>query len=506
MDLSTALLAAYIALHLPLCLYGLHRVWLTIGLLGRARPPAPAPLADCPLVAVQLPVFDERHVVARVIAAAAALDWPHDRLEIQVLDDSTDETTAIAAQACEALRAQGIAASVLHRDDRTGFKAGALAAGLAATRAELIAIFDADFVPPPDFLRRTVPHLLAGAGMVQARWGHLNEGASLLARLQAILLDGHFVVEQVARARLGCFFQFNGTAGLWSRRAIEAAGGWEHDTLTEDLDLSYRAQLAGARFVYLDELVAPAELPADLAAFKAQQHRWGKGMAQALRKAGGRIVGSRASVGQKIEALLHLSSVTAWPVVLVVSAVLPLSLAARHQGWLAVPAWVDLAIFACASLTIALFFAVAAVRADRDGLGVRLALIPVAMLLGLGLSLAQTSAVLAGLFGPTGEFERTPKAGTARASSYRARWRPVVLAEILMGAWLLGAAAVAAWVGFYGAIPFLVLLGAGFFLVGAVGLRARFHRQISQPVATSAGSQVADHSQAGSSQEPLSAS
>jgi cellulose synthase/poly-beta-1,6-N-acetylglucosamine synthase-like glycosyltransferase len=332
MAASTAWLAAYIALHVPLCAYGAHRAWLQLGLLGGARPGPPPPLLAPPTVTVQLPLYNEAEVAARVIAAAGALRWPADKLEIQVLDDSTDETTAIAEVACATLRARGIAATVVHRDDRRGYKAGALADGLLVARGDAIAIFDADFVPPPDFLERTVPYIAAGAGMVQARWGHLNETQSLLTRLQAVLLDAHFVVEQPSRARQGRWFQFNGTAGVWSRSAIARAGGWHDDTLTEDLDLSYRAQLAGERFVYLTDLVAPAELPADLTAFKAQQHRWGKGMAQALRKCGPRILTARAPILTRVEALLHLSSALAWPLVAFVSVLLPVGLWARWMG------------------------------------------------------------------------------------------------------------------------------------------------------------------------------
>lgn len=251
--LEQAALAVWLALAALLGLYGLHRLqhlaWLT-----RPQPhPEPAPLdpGALPFVTVQLPVFNERYVVERLIAAAAALDWPRERLELQVLDDSTDDTTALAEAAAARARARGVRVVVLHRSNREGFKAGALAAGLRCARGDFIAVFDADFLPPADFLQRVVPHLGPGVGMVQARWGHLNEGERWLTRAQSVLLDGHFVVEHTARARAGRWFNFNGTAGLWRRQAIEDAGGWQGDTLTEDLDLSYRAQLAGWRFVYL---------------------------------------------------------------------------------------------------------------------------------------------------------------------------------------------------------------------------------------------------------------
>lgn len=508
MDVSSWLLAAYIAIHLPLCVYGLHRGWLILGLRGRAWRPEPAPLVDPPWVTVQLPVFNERHVVERIIHATSRLDWPRDRLEIQVLDDSTDDTTALAQAACAGLRAKGFFAVVRHRTDRSGFKAGALAEGLAQARGDLIAIFDADFLPPVDFLQRTVPYLLSGAGMVQARWGHLNRAQSLLTRLQAALLDGHFAVEQVSRARRGHWFQFNGTAGIWTRHTIQAAGGWHSDTLTEDLDLSYRAQIAGSRFVYLDDLVAPAELPADLAAFKAQQHRWGKGMAQALRKSAWRVLSARVTLAIRLEALVHLSSALAWPLVTLVSILLPLTLLARFSGWLVVPAVVDVGIFSAATVLIAVFYAVAAARAASGDLGLRLAVIPLAMALGVGLSVAQSAAVLQGLFGQTGTFERTPKAGDTVASTYRARWRPVVLLELAMAVWLLGAAGVALWAGFFAAVPFLVFLGLGYGLIGAGGVRDRLRsaRATSHTITPTTGSQVTNHSHPGSDHAPVRAS
>lgn len=344
--------------------------------------------------------------------------------------------------------------------------------------------------------------------MVQARWGHLNERSSLLTQLQAVLLDGHFVVEQSARYRQGHWSQFNGTAGIWRREVIAQAGGWETDTLTEDLDLSYRAQLAGARFVYLHDLVAPAELPADLTAFKAQQHRWGKGMAQALRKSGWRILSASAPLSTKVEALLHLTSACAWPLVAFVSALLPVALLLRGIGWMRVPAGVDLAIFALATVAIVSFYAVGAVAARRRHLARRLAVIPLAMALGVGLSVAQSAAVLQGLFGETGVFERTPKAGSTGRSSYRARLRPIVLLELTMAVWLLGAAGVAASWGLTSAIPFLVLLGSGYGAVGLGGalgwLRRGHHR--SNSTAARTGSQVSPQSQAGSDQAPVSVS
>jgi len=481
MGIEVWLVVAYVGVHALLCVHGLHRAWLQLQLLRTDPVPVPPEPAEWPAVTVQLPVFNERHVVERVILAAGALDYPSDKLEIQVLDDSTDDTTQRARAACRRLRQQGIAAHVVHRTDRTGFKAGALDHGLRLARADRIAIFDADFLPPRDFLRRTVPYLEQGIGMVQARWGHLNAAGRVHTLLQSILLDGHFVVEQLARYRGRRWLQFNGTAGIWRRDTIDTAGGWEHDTLTEDLDLSYRAQIAGERFVYLPDLVAPAEVPPTMAAFKAQQHRWGKGMVQAARKSLGRILRSNASVGHKLEATLHLTSVFTWPLVALVSVPLPLGIWARAQGYLSVHWSVDLALFLTATASIASFYVVAAVGAGRRGLGWRLLAVPLAMSLGVGLAIAQCKAVYEGLFGQVGVFVRTPKAGDDGTSSYLAQIDWIVLVEALMAVWLLGAAAWGAWQGWLGAVPFLALFGIGYALIAGHTLAESLGRVFVRP-------------------------
>ena len=285
--LSRLVLAIYYLVLGTLAVYGVHRLAL-VALYYRTRRrsnPSEIQPAHWPLVTVQLPIYNERYVVARLIDAVCALDYPPDRLEIQVLDDSTDETQQIAAARVARYRALGFDIHHLHRLDRNGFKAGALEAGFARARGELLAVFDADFVPQTDFLRRTVFHFAdPRCGMVQARWDHINRGYSWLTRIQAIFLDGHFLIEHAARNRSGRFFNFNGTAGVWRRQAILDAGGWQHDTLTEDLDLSYRAQMAGWKFLFLPEVTVPAELPVDINAFKRQQYRWAKGSVQTARK------------------------------------------------------------------------------------------------------------------------------------------------------------------------------------------------------------------------------
>lgn len=465
------LLSAYLLVVVLLSLHGLHRVaLLTAWWRRRGSPPAepPAPAA-WPRVLVQLPVYNERDVAARLVDAVAALDYPKDKLEIQLLDDSTDDTARAAAPAVARARAAGLDVSVLRRPSREGFKAGALAWGLSRSDAELVAVFDADFVPRPGFLRRVVPHLLQeGVGMVQCRWGHLNAADNPLTLAQATMLDGHFGVEQPARHRSGLWFNFNGTAGAWRRAAIEAGGGWQHDTLTEDLDLSYRAALAGWRFVYLREDVVPAELPDGLAAFRAQQRRWARGSIQTLRKLGGRIVAAPFPLAVRAEALSHLCANAAWPLVVALAVLLPLVVLARGEassGHL----WLDLPAFGFSIGVNAVFYLVAA-----EG---RAARVPLALFAGIGLSVGQAAASLQGWLGGPAVFERTPKNGGG-AGSYRG----ATLGSAQAPRWLLagveGALAalhfavtiVALSRGSWGSVPFLLLFGGGFGWFAGLGL------------------------------------
>ena len=428
--------------------------------------------ADLPRVTVQLPVYNERDVVERLVDAAAALDWPADRLEIQLLDDSTDDTAQRAGPALARARARGLSVSVLRRADRSGFKAGALAAGLTRAQSDVLAIFDADFVPDPAFLRRTVPHLLQdGVGMVQCRWGHLNADSGALTQAEAGLLDGHFVVEQVARNRSGAWFNFNGTAGIWRRAAIEAGGGWQHDTLTEDLDLSYRAQLAGWRFVYLVDDAVPAELPDSMAAFRAQQRRWAKGSIETLRKLGGRILRAPVPLRVKAEALSHLGANLAWPLVVVLSVLLPLVVVGRgtaSTGHL----WLDLPAFGFSIGVNSLYYAAAG--------GWRWRRIPLVLALGIGMAVAQSLATFDGLRGAPSAFVRTPKNGGGTGSyepvaelprsDVRVGTFPVEAGLSLLS---FSAAAVAASRGQLGSLPFLFLFGTGYAWVALAGLGER---------------------------------
>src|SRR5262245_14423038 len=293
---ETLTLAAYFFVLIILAIYGWHRYYLIyLYMTNKDKEPQPGPVLDpMPVVTIQLPLFNEMYVADRLIDAVCRIEYPRERLEIQVLDDSTDETTTVASQAVRRFAAHGVDVKYFHRADRQGYKAGALEAGMNVARGEFIAIFDADFIPTSDFLVRLMPHFRdPKVGMVQARWGHINQDYSLLTKIQAILLDGHFVLEHGGRHRGGRFFNFNGTAGVWRRTAIADAGGWQHDTLTEDLDLSYRAQLRGWQFVLVPGVIAPAEVPVEMNAFKSQQHRWAKGSVQTCRKLLPRILRSK---------------------------------------------------------------------------------------------------------------------------------------------------------------------------------------------------------------------
>ena len=318
-------LAVYITTLFVLSFYGLHR-YILVYLYYKYRNNVPQParyFEDLPKVCVQLPMYNEQCVAKRIIDYTCAIDYPKDKLYIQVLDDSTDCTVAIARETVAHYRNLGYHIDYIHRDDRTGYKAGALAHGMQFVDAEYIAIFDADFVPPPDILKNTIHHFTdPKVGMIQSRWDHLNRDHSLLTQSQAILLDGHFMIEHTARNRSGRFMSFNGTAGMWRKACIEQAGGWQHDTLTEDLDLSYRAQLKGWRFVFLPKVVAPAELPPEINAFKQQQHRWTKGGAQTAKKLLPKILKSSLNWRIKLEAYFHLTSCTVYIYIVALSIML----------------------------------------------------------------------------------------------------------------------------------------------------------------------------------------
>ncbi len=487
---AAAIQAAYFTTLALLALFGLHRLHL-VWLLIRPRRPAPPARAwdQTPFVTVQLPIYNEFYVVERLLAAAAALRWPRARIEIQVLDDSDDATAELAARAVASYRAAGVDIHHVRRGTREGWKAGALAEGLRRARGDVVAIFDADFIPPPGFLEATVPRLAApGVGMVQARWGHTNQEFSWLTRAQATMLDAHFLVEHAARCRSGRFFNFNGTAGVFRRQCIEDAGGWQHDTLTEDLDLSYRAQLAGWRFDFMPDVVVPAELPVEMDALRAQQRRWARGSMQTALKLLGRILGAPISMARKLEAAVHLTGNVAWLLLAALAMLMVPSLAvrARHEAawWIA-----DLALLFCGTGSLVLFFAAARRRAWSD--------IPAAMAVGIGLSLNNGLAVLEGLLSRNTLFIRTPKYRIDDEDSssgwlsreYAAPRSSLVFVEAAFALYFALGAALAAGRRWYGALPFLLLFAAGFGYVAVLTLAQRRGRvrSASDPKAAASG-------------------
>jgi cellulose synthase/poly-beta-1,6-N-acetylglucosamine synthase-like glycosyltransferase len=471
-------LTTYFLVLLILSIYGSHRyVMAYLYYKHKGNLPAPKARFDrLPRVTIQLPIFNEMYVIERLIDAVARIDYPRDRLEIQVLDDSTDETQGIARAKVARLREEGVDITYLHRSTRAGYKAGALQEGLKVARGELVAVFDADFVPSPEFLRRSV-HFFTDEriGMVQVRWEHLNREYSHLTQAQAIFLDGHFVIEHTARNRSGRFFNFNGTAGVWRRATIEEAGGWQHDTLTEDLDLSYRAQLAGWRFVYLPEVVSPAEVPVEMNAFKSQQHRWAKGSVQTARKLLPRILRSDLSREVKVEAFFHLSANFTYPLMILLTVLMPVSMVIRFKhGWYEV-LLLDLPFFWTATVSVVLFY-VASQREIGIAWWKRLKYLPFIMALGIGMCVNQSKAVIEALVGYETAFNRTPKTGMrGRERSWlKKRYRTLLTAqpllELALGAYLTSAIWFALDKGVYFSLPFLVLFQWGFFYVGLVSL------------------------------------
>jgi cellulose synthase/poly-beta-1,6-N-acetylglucosamine synthase-like glycosyltransferase len=435
----------------------------------------PKPLKRFPKVTVQLPVFNEIYVVERLIRAVCDMDYPRDLLEIQVLDDSTDDTSRIAQRWVEHYREQGYNITLLHRDCRKGFKAGALREGLATASGDFIAIFDADFVPPRDFLVRTLPYLDdPQIGLIQARWGHLNFSYSVLTRTQAIGLDGHFVVEQTARNRAGFFINFNGTAGVWRRECILDAGNWSDDTLTEDLDLSYRAQLRGWKFKFLPEIVCPSEIPAEIGGVKSQQFRWTKGAIETAKKILPQLWRSRWPLSLKLQSTIHLTNNLVFPFILIVGILnLPLVLiknesATDHALYFAI-----ISIFVLAFFGSFLMYLTSQREVYRDWRR-RILYFPLFMAGSMGLSVNNTVAILQGLFNRRSEFLRTPKYRLETVHDrfldkkyfhVHERWRRGVrngFIEGILAIYCLIGIGVAIYYGEIAAIPFQSLYCFGF--------------------------------------------
>jgi cellulose synthase/poly-beta-1,6-N-acetylglucosamine synthase-like glycosyltransferase len=431
---------------------------------------------DPPPVTVQLPVYNERYVIRRLLKAVCALDYPRDRLEIQVLDDSTDDTVEITSRLVSTYREQGLPVVHIRRNSRQGFKAGALKEGMERARGQFMAIFDADFVPPPDFLRKTVPYFLnPKVGMVQVRWGHTNPDFSLLTRAQSVGIDGHFSIEQGARAWSGLFLNFNGTAGIWRRQAILDAGGWQADTLTEDMDLSYRAQLAGWQLKYILEVSCPAELPAQVASFKSQQFRWAKGSIQTARKVIPAVLKSQFSWFAKYQAILHLTHYLIHPL-MVATILLSFPLIQLHnhhpRPWMLVTAFL---LFAFATFGPSSLY-VASQRILYPDWRSRIRWIPLLTLIGTGIALNNSRAVLEGLFLSGGNFIRTPKFGVQTRGqlrdkqwAYRLKVNLLPFLELALAIYALFALGNALtsrgiWIS-----PFLFIYTCGFFYISIKG-------------------------------------
>lgn len=465
----------YLSVLIGLSAYGLHR-YCIIYLFLKHRKDKIEPAAKfekLPRVTVQMPIFNEYYVVRRLIEAVRQLDYPRDLLQIQILDDSTDETSQIGEDEATKLRALGYDVEYLHRDNRHGFKAGAMEEGMASATGEFIFILDADFVPQPDLLLRSIHHFTdPKVGMVQMRWGHLNRDYSLLTKVQSMFLDAHLLLEQTARSRSGRFFNFNGTAGIWRASTIVDAGGWQHDTLTEDLDLSYRAQMKGWKFVYLPDVVVPAELPVDMNGFKSQQHRWTKGSIQTCKKLLPAVWRAKLPLVVKLEATIHLTSNFGYLLlVMLCILILPQSFV-TDKG--AVYTWlVDIPIFFATSVSIGLFFLVGQIQLHPRTWLRDLWLMPFTLALATGMSLNNARGVIEAILNKESEFTRTPKYGieAGRAPVRRVRYMPLksfmplieIIFALYFGYCLWNAVAQTNWFS----VPFLLIFFGGFSYVAS---------------------------------------
>ena len=495
-------LIAYFLVLVCMAGYGLHRLVMVVLYLVH-RKDVPQPLAqwdELPVVTVQLPMFNERYVVEGLLSKVTAIDYPKDKLEIQILDDSTDDTCEICMQQAELYRKQGFDIKYLHRTDRTGYKAGALEAANKVARGEFLLILDADFRPEPDILRVVMPYFTdENIALVQTRWGQINRNKNLLTRLPSIFLDGHFALEQTVRNRSGRFFTFNGTAGVWRKSAITDAGGWDHDTITEDMDLSYRAQIRGWRFVYLNDYVTPSELPEDIDGFKTQQHRWTKGCIQVCRKMLGTIMRAKIPLKAKLEAFTHLTCNFSY-LGLIMLCVLVMPICAgvvKPTGawdWQEPRMMILTAIlFFFATLTVCAFYvaAEAIVRPKRWWMVFPL-IIPL-LALGVGMGVNNAKAVLEGMFSKSVEFVRTPKFGESqegalaveqRSQGYRALKSGLVpVLELLFGIFFLLVECANIYIGFtQNALAFFnVLLMSpflGFFYTGVGSVSRLIHGKL----------------------------
>jgi len=492
---AVLILSIHYALVSILCVYGAHRIYHSLAakrLMAefKDRPnPVLVNMEFAPKVTVQIPLYNEKFVAARIIDRIAALDYPREKLQIQVIDDSTDECVQIVSERVHYYKALGYDVEHIRRSDRSGYKAGALAAAMPAVTGEFIAIFDADFVPETDFLIETLPYFQdERVGLVQSRWSYLNSKVNMLTRLQTLMLDAHFGVEQVARSGKGVYFNFNGTAGVWRKDTIIDAGGWKSDTLTEDTDLSYRAQIKGWNFVYRPEIQSPSEIPESMRAFKVQQHRWAKGTIEVMKKILPDILKAKISVRNKIEASLHLTANITYLLMFVDSLffLLP-AVHIRQEMGTSLLAWLDLPIFAFASLSHAYFFMSGQKRLHGRVMD-KLFILPALLATSIGLGVNNGRAVIEALVGHKTGFVRTPKIGSQTnkkflKNSYKAHsesWamRLEFSLGLLYSAFVIWAISQSYWI----VVPFLLLFAIGFFYISIQSLKENLEQKQAQDI------------------------
>jgi cellulose synthase/poly-beta-1,6-N-acetylglucosamine synthase-like glycosyltransferase len=483
-----ALLTPYFLLLVILSCYGCHRYEMIRRYFKHKKEilaVSPAQFESLPRVTIQLPLYNERYVVARLIEETAKMDYPKHLLQIQVLDDSTDDTHPFTEALVREYQAAGVPIEYRHRSNRHGYKAGALQEGMESATGELIAIFDADFLPPRDFLMRTV-HFFTDpkVGVVQTRWSYLNRHYNLLTEVEAMLLDGHFVIEHGARFGSGLFFNFNGTAGILRTSMIQDAGGWQHDTLTEDSDLSYRAQLKGWRFVYVPSVDCPSELPVDTYGFQVQQSRWAKGLTQVAMKLLPTILRSKLPLRVKAEAFFHLTPNISYPLMLVVSALmLPVMIVRFYMGWFQMLT-IDMPLIIASFVSIWAFYLLAQHELYPKDWKRAVVLMPTLMAAGVALTVINTKAVFEALFGIQTSFARTPKyaIGDSKvkvaSTQYRRRsgWLPY--AELAVGSYFLFMVAFAIETWNFAAVPFLLLFVGGYYWAGLTTLYQEYQGRL----------------------------
>ncbi len=475
-----ALLIPYFGTLVILSIYGVHRyetVRRYIKYRKNLPKTAPRKFGELPRITIQLPLYNERFVVARLLEETTKIEYPRNLLQIQVLDDSTDETHPYTERLCNEYRAAGFPIEYRHRTNRHGYKAGALQEALATATGEFIAIFDADFLPPSDFLMRTVHFFVdPEVGVVQTRWSYLNKEFSILTQVEAMLLDGHFVLEHGARCGSGLFFNFNGTAGILRRQMIDDAGGWQHETLTEDSDLSYRAQLNGWRFVYVPALDCPSELPVETYGFQVQQARWAKGLTQVAKKLLPRILRADLPLRVKVEAFMHLTPNISYPLMIIVSLLLLPVMIVRFYMGIFQMVLIDLPLIIASFWSISAFYLYAQRELYPKTWWKAIAFLPMLMAAGVALTVSNSKAVLEALLGIQSSFARTAKYALGsqkveiRSAAYRRRsgWLPYI--ELVIGSYFVYMVEFAIETYNFFAIPFLLLFVCGYYWAGITTL------------------------------------